>query len=167
MRRWPTSTRSRIESRSLAPQGLVLTTWSWFNCKSLLRLVALQLAVVGCRYALAITIPTPPHSGLPTETSTNTSTHPGAQASVVGNWTPTGFPGRVFISGCPDATNLVQQTVANCEAICDKKKGCTAINIDVKSGACALRACPCGTKLVPTRAGIVPDRAENPAILNK
>ena len=72
-----------------------------------------------------------------------------ASVASAGNWSDHGFPGRIFVR-CPDLGNLGQQTVASCEAACDAKLHCNAINIDVTSGACALRACLCGTELAPT-----------------
>jgi hypothetical protein len=73
-----------------------------------------------------------------------------SSAAAAGNWS-TAFSGHIFDGGCPDLQNLVKQNHASCEAACDAKATCNAINIS-PFGACALRACPCGAELTPNGA---------------
>ena len=75
-------------------------------------------------------------------------------SAAPGSWPATGVAGKIFDGQCPDLQNLSGQTVGSCEAACDAHAsgGCSAINIDEASGACALRACPCGAELAPAGA---------------
>jgi hypothetical protein len=75
---------------------------------------------------------------------------PAAVPPPRGNWSA-GFPGKTFDSHCPDLSNLVHQSVDSCQTVCDSTAGCNAININ-PHGACALRACPCSSELIPPPA---------------